>query len=165
MMRFLEFLFGGDADVAQDGAGEFGKEALDEIEPRAVLGSEREFEPVRRLAGEPGSGLFGDMRGMIVDNQLDRRVGRIGGVEKREEFDEFAAAMAILDQRMDLAGDEVDAGQQAGSAVALVFMLPCEGRMDAGLRGQIRGGRRPRGRCRNSVRQSALSAFRRSGSR
>jgi hypothetical protein len=48
---------------------------------------------------------------MIVEDQLDRRVGRIGGVEKREEFDEFAAAMAILDQRMDLAGDEVDASQ------------------------------------------------------
>jgi hypothetical protein len=35
----LELLLGGDADVAQHGAGEFGKEALDEIEPRAVLGS------------------------------------------------------------------------------------------------------------------------------
>jgi hypothetical protein len=30
--------------MAQDGAGEFGKEALDEIEPGAVLGSESEFE-------------------------------------------------------------------------------------------------------------------------
>jgi hypothetical protein len=28
---------------------------------------------------------------MIVEDQLDRRVGRIGGVEKLEEFDEFAA--------------------------------------------------------------------------
>ena len=35
----FEFLFGCDADVAQDGAGEFGKEALDEIEPGAVLRS------------------------------------------------------------------------------------------------------------------------------
>src|SRR5271166_3531927 len=51
------------------------------------------------------------MCGMIVEDQLDRRAGRIGGVEKLEEFDEFAAAMPILDQRMDLAGDEVDAGQ------------------------------------------------------
>jgi hypothetical protein len=33
----LEFLFGGDSDVAQNGAGELGKEALDEIEPGAVL--------------------------------------------------------------------------------------------------------------------------------
>jgi hypothetical protein len=31
----LEFLFGCDADVAQDGAGELGKEALDEVEPGA----------------------------------------------------------------------------------------------------------------------------------
>ena len=38
-----------------------------------------------------------------------RRLGRIGGVEKLEEFDEFAAAMAVPGQRMDLAGDEVDA--------------------------------------------------------
>jgi hypothetical protein len=27
---------------------------------------------------------------MIVEDQLDRCVGRIGGVEKLEEFDEFA---------------------------------------------------------------------------
>jgi hypothetical protein len=48
----LEFLFGCDADVAHNSAGEFGKEALDEIEPGAVLGCEREFEPVRGLASE-----------------------------------------------------------------------------------------------------------------
>jgi hypothetical protein len=29
----LEFLFGCDADVAQDGASELGKEALDKVEP------------------------------------------------------------------------------------------------------------------------------------
>src|SRR5277367_2396081 len=126
------------------GTGEFGKEALDEIEPRAVLGSESEFETMCGLIGEPSCGLFGDMRGMIVEDQLDRRLGRIGVVEKLEEFDEFAAAMAVLDQRMDLAGDEVDAGQQADRAVALIFMLTCEGRMDAGLGRQIRGGRRDR---------------------
>ena len=68
---------------------------------------------------------------MIVEDQLDRRARRIGGIEKLEEFDEFPAAMAILDQRMDLAGDEVDAGQQADRAVALIFMLTCEGRMGA----------------------------------
>ncbi len=54
----LEFLLGCYADVARDGAGEFGKEVLDEIEPRAVLGCEGEFEPVRELAGEPSSGLL-----------------------------------------------------------------------------------------------------------
>ena len=37
-------------------------------------------------------------------------MGRIGGVEKLEEFDEFVAAMAIPDQGMDLAGKQVDSG-------------------------------------------------------
>jgi hypothetical protein len=62
----LEFLLGGDADVAQHGAGEFGKEALDEVEPGAVLGREGEFEAARGLLGEPGSGLFGDVRCALI---------------------------------------------------------------------------------------------------
>jgi hypothetical protein len=77
----LEFLFGCDADVAQDGAGEFGEEAFDEVEPGAVIGSEGEFEAVRGLIGEPRSGLLGDVRGMIVEDQLECRMGRIGSVE------------------------------------------------------------------------------------
>jgi hypothetical protein len=95
---------------------------------------------VRELTGEPGSGLFGDVRRMIVEDQLNRRLGPIGGVEKLEEFDEFAAAMAILDQRMNLSGEEVDAGQ-ADRAVTLIFMPTGEGRMDA------RFGRQIPGRC------------------
>ena len=49
----LEFLLGGDADVAQDGARELGEEPLDEVEPGAVLGREGEFE-ASRSGGEPG---------------------------------------------------------------------------------------------------------------
>ena len=109
-----------------------------------MLGGESKFEAVRGLGGEPGSGLFGDMRRMIVEDQLDRRLGRIGGVETLGEFDEFAAAMAVLDQRMDFATDEIDAGQQADRAMALVFMFPCEGGVDARFGRQIRGGRRNR---------------------
>ena len=93
----LEFLFGRNADVAQDGAGELGEKALDEIEPGAMLRREGEFEAAGRLLGEPSFGFLGNVRGMIVEDQLDRRVGWIGGVEKLEEFDEFAAAVAILD--------------------------------------------------------------------
>jgi hypothetical protein len=50
------------------------------------------------------------MRGMIVEDQLDCCVGRIGSLEKLEEFDEFAAAVTILDQGKNLAGEQVDAG-------------------------------------------------------
>ena len=77
--------------------------------------SKGEFEAVRWLIGEPGFGFLGDVRGMIVEDHLDRGVCRIGAVEKLEEFDKFAAAMAILDQGVDLAGNEVDACQQAES--------------------------------------------------
>ena len=53
----LELLFGGDTDVAQDGAGQLGEEAFDEVEPGAVLGSEGELKPAGGLLGEPSSGL------------------------------------------------------------------------------------------------------------
>ena len=132
----LEFLFRCDADVAQDGAGKLGKEALDEIEPRAVLGREGEFEAASGLLGEPSFGFLGKVRGMIVEDQLDRRVGWIGGVEKLEEFDEFAAAVAVLDQSVNRAGKQVDAGQQADRAVAFIFMIAREGRVRAGLGGR-----------------------------
>ena len=54
----LEFLFGCDADMTQDGAGEFREEALDEIEPGAMGGGEGEFEAMLGLLCEPGSGFF-----------------------------------------------------------------------------------------------------------
>ena len=44
----LEFLFGRDADVAEDGAGKFREEALDEVEPGAVLGSASSCPPPAR---------------------------------------------------------------------------------------------------------------------
>src|SRR5262249_46195738 len=119
----LKFLFGCNADVAQDGARKLGKEAFDQVQPGAVLGSEGKFEAARRLLGEPGFGLFGDVRGMIVEDQLDRRAGRVGSIEKLQKFNEFATAMAVLYQRMDLAGHEVDASQQADRIEALIFVI------------------------------------------
>ena len=125
----LEFLFGGDTDVAQDRAGKLGKKALNEVEPGAVFGREGEFEAADRSFGKPSLGLLGDVGGMIVEDQLDRCMGRIGGIEKFKEFDELAAAMAILDQGVDFASEQIDAGQQADRAVTLVFVIAREGRM------------------------------------
>jgi hypothetical protein len=48
---------------------------------------------------------------MMVEDQLDRRMGRIGGVEKLEEFNEFAASVAILDEGVNLSGQQINAGQ------------------------------------------------------
>jgi hypothetical protein len=92
--------------MAQQGAAQLGEEALDEVEPRAMLGSEGEREAACGLLGEPGFGLPGDMRGMIVEDEVDRGVGRIGFVEPLEEFDELAAAVTVFDQGVDLAGEQ-----------------------------------------------------------
>ena len=105
------------------------------------LGVKVNSEPVGALFGKPTPRLSGDVRGMIVEDQVDRRVGRVCGVEQLEEVDELAAAMTILDQGVNFAGQQVDAGHQCHGAVALVFVVACEGRMHAGLRRQI-------GRCR-----------------
>ena len=68
--------------TGQDRACEVGEEPFDKVEPGTVLGREGEFEAVGRLLRDPGSGRFGNVRGMIVEDQLDRSARRIGGVEK-----------------------------------------------------------------------------------
>ena len=90
----LKFLFGRDADVAKHGAGELGEEALDEIEPGAVFGRVDERRSVLRTAGRAKPCLLGYVGGMIVEDELDRGRGRMGGVEQLQEFDEFARAMS-----------------------------------------------------------------------
>src|ERR1700676_983485 len=74
---------------------------------------------------------------MIVENQLDRRAGWIGGIKKLEEFDELPAAVAISDEGMNLPGEQIDPGQQTERAMAFVLMITREGRVDAGYRRQI----------------------------
>src|SRR5215207_10334436 len=98
-----------------------------------MLGCEGELEAANRLSGEPGSGIFRDVRGMIVENQLDRSAGRIGRIEQFEELDELPTAVAISDQGTNLPGEQIDPGQQAERAVALVLMVTREGGVHAGL--------------------------------
>ena len=92
----LELVLGGHPDVAQDRAGELGEEAFNKVEPRAVFGGEGEFEASDRSSGEPGSGFFRYVRGMIIEDQLDRGAPRVSGIEKSEEVDELAAGWRSL---------------------------------------------------------------------
>ena len=123
--------------MAQDRASELGEEALDEIQPRTMLGREGEREASRWSSVEPGSCFSRYVGGMIIEDQLDRGAGRISGVETLEEFDELSAAVAVSDERMNLPGKQVDSGQQAKRAMTFVLVIPREGRVDAGLGRQI----------------------------
>ena len=55
-----------------------------------MLGCEGELEAAGWSSGEPSFGFSGDVRRVIVENQLNRRVGRICGIKKLEEFDELS---------------------------------------------------------------------------
>src|SRR6266481_6543768 len=48
--------------------GEFGEEALDEIEPRTMLGREGKLEASRRSSVEPGCCFSRYVRGMIIED-------------------------------------------------------------------------------------------------
>ena len=79
---------------------------------------------------------------MIVEDQLDRGVGRIGGIEKLEEFDELAAAVAVPHERVDLPGEEINPSQQAERAMTFILMIARKSGMDARHWRQIRRRRR-----------------------
>jgi hypothetical protein len=115
----FEFLFRVDPNVAQDRAGQLGKERLDNVQPGAMLGREGEFEAPCGLFGEPGVGFLGNVGGVIVKDDLDRSMRCIGRVDNLEKFDELAAAMPVPDQGVNLPGQQVDAGQKADGAIRL----------------------------------------------
>src|SRR5215469_9821679 len=93
--------------------------------------------PAGRSASQARVSL--EMCAEIVENQVDRRVGRVSRVEHLEKLDELAAAVAIPDQSMDVPGQQIDAGQQSDGAMALVFMIAGKRRMHAGLGRQVGG--------------------------
>src|SRR5258708_20184282 len=98
-----------------------------------MLGSEGEVEPPSGWLGEPSSRLPGDMRRMIVEDQMDRGVGRVRRIEELEELDELTAAGTISDQGVHLPRQQVNASKQPHRAVALGFRVPCTGCMHAGF--------------------------------
>src|SRR3974377_437573 len=123
--------------MAQDGSGELGEEALDQIEPGGMLGGEDKLEAAGRSGGEPGFGFSRGGRRMIFEDQLDRRVGRVNGIEELEELDELSASVAISNQGVDLSGEQINAGQQAEGTEAFVFVITGEGRMHSGYGRQV----------------------------
>ena len=119
----LELVFGGDPAVAQHGARHLREEALDEIEPGAVLRGEDEGEAPLGLGGEPSCGFLGNVGRVIVEDELDRGRRRIGGVELLQEGDELARTVSFLNAGVDRTGQKVDASQQAQRSVPNIFMI------------------------------------------
>jgi hypothetical protein len=47
---------------------------------------------------------------MIVEYQLDRAAGRIGGIKSLEQFNKLSAAVTVSKKGMNLAGEQIDPG-------------------------------------------------------
>jgi hypothetical protein len=74
---------------------------------------------------------------VIVEDQPDGGVRRIGGIKLAEEGDELARAVSIFDTGMYATCQQVDPGQQAERAVALVFVVARERRVRSRLWRQV----------------------------
>src|ERR1700680_4495737 len=109
-----------------------------------MLGREREGKAPNGLHGQPGRGLMRNMSRMVVEDDFNGGVSRIGRVEELEKFNELPAAMALFDKGVDLTGQKIDAGHQGQGAVALVLVIPHYARAGAGKWRTIRCGRADR---------------------
>lgn len=106
-----EFGLGLDPEMSEKDLIEFGKEDFEEIQPRAVLGREDEFEAIR--AGGPRRlGFPRDMRGVGIEHDRDFGARVVLGIQGLQKRHKLAASGAVADPPEDLAGGPVNAGQQ-----------------------------------------------------
>src|SRR5215472_1737495 len=105
---------------------------------------EGEGKAANGLRRKPARGLTRDMGGMVVENDLDRGVGGVGGVEELEKLNEFAATVAFLDQGVDVTGEQIDTGHQGQGTVPFVLVITHHGGAGAGQWRAIRRGRTDR---------------------
>src|ERR1700757_3420056 len=133
MMRFLSSCFEATRIWRRTERANLEKNPSMRLSHEPCLGVKGEPERSSRSSGEPGSGFSRYVRGMVVEDQLDRSVRRIGGIDEPEELDELSTAVAIFDKGMDLAGEQINPSQQAERAMAFVFMVARKGGVNARL--------------------------------
>lgn len=90
--------------------GEFGKEALDGVEPRAR--GRREVEDEARVTVEPLPHLGMLVGGVFVEDDVHDLSGGHPRLDSIEEADEFLVAMALHATADDLAFEHVEGGEQ-----------------------------------------------------
>src|SRR3970040_2046194 len=80
----FQLLDGGNADVFEKSSRHLAKQCFGDVEPRSMRGSENVSEPVGRCA-QIATSLFGEMCGVVVQDDSDDASGRIVGVQILEQ--------------------------------------------------------------------------------
>src|SRR5260370_28365762 len=91
---------------------------------------EREGKTANGLCGKPVRSLARDMGGMVVENDLNRGVGGVSGIQELYQLDEFPAAAGLLYQGMGVAGDQSDTPPPGPRNAARVFVCSYRGLTD-----------------------------------
>ena len=90
----LEFDLSGHADSPQHLAAHLREERLNEIQPRPMRGCKCKFKAIRH-GSQIGSCFFGNMGGVIVQNDLDVNFGVVVLIQQCQKLHELAAAMPL----------------------------------------------------------------------
>jgi hypothetical protein len=107
----FEFILGCDANAAEHGSSLLGEEAFHKIEPGPMFRGKYKGKAALWLGGKPPVCFLGDVRGVVVEDQLDGGVRRISGVEFLEKPDELPRTMPILDTGMNLVSRSIPASR------------------------------------------------------
>ena len=103
----------------QDGAGELQKKPSIRLSQEPCLG-------VKVVLKRPGGWVSSQarvsskcVRNDLAEDQLDRGAGRIGGIEKLEELTNSRLRWRSPTSAVDLAGEQIDPGQQVERAMGV----------------------------------------------
>ena len=115
---------------------EGGEEAFDLVDPRRR--GRREVHMKARMPGQPTAYGRSLVRAVVVHHQMYVESCWHIRVDRTQEFQELAAAMAAMQFSDDFAGRDIECGKQCGGAVAQVVVRAELSQQSAvaGLRGE-----------------------------
>ena len=113
------------ADGAEDAAleaalGQCGEEALDCIQPGAGGGDEVESEAA--MPRKPCHDLGMLMGGIVIEDEVDSRLDRYGGIDSLQKSNELLMPVAFHATADHLAFEDVEGGEQRRRTVSFVVM-------------------------------------------
>ena len=117
-----EFTDAGETAISDDIVGELAKKALDQIEPGGTRRREVNVHAWVLFKPRADRGVF--VRGIVVDDQMQRQFGRSLPVQLFEESQPFDIGMAGRSRAQDLPIEIVEGGEQCNGAMAGVVMSP-----------------------------------------
>ena len=106
--------------AADRALGNHAEPALHLVEPRCI--GRREMQMIPWPPGEPRADVRMFVRTVVVDDQMNVELRRHVGVNVLEEREKLLVAMARLALRQDLAGRDIERGEQRGRPMAEIAM-------------------------------------------